>query len=124
MLTSISFLIDENLPADAATAFQEAGYDVLYIRESAYRGSPDYILWGVAAREDRVIVTKDLGFPLPTRPAPPGLLLVRVPDRYNRSQIGAFIREFIRTFDLRLVRGRVVVIAPGRTPRYHFIDTL
>ena len=59
------FLIDENLPYSLIRSLQESGHDVFDTAASPLQGSPDERLWKFAAREKRVLVTKDLDFPFP-----------------------------------------------------------
>lgn len=124
MRPSISFLIDESLPPDAADAVRELGYDVLYVRDSYLRGAPDSLLWEVAGRERRILVTRDLDFPLLTRPTPLGLVVLRVPSWYRRAQIGDVIREFLRDTAPNQIVGHVLVVRPTGLPRYRSLESI
>ncbi len=124
MLPSISFLVDESLPVDVAESLNSAGFEAIYVGASPLRGSTDLVLWQRAASDRSVIVTRDLDFPLPVEPRPVGLILVRVPDWFRKSQIKALVDEFLRDNDLQLAVGRVVVIAPGHSPRTRSLDTI
>ncbi|MSQ10841.1 MAG: hypothetical protein EXR52_07565 [Dehalococcoidia bacterium] len=117
MPTSISFLVDENLPLDVAVALRDAGHDVLYVREGEYRGASDEVLWDLAAIQRRILITRDLDFPLRRSPAPAGVILLRVPDTYRRSQIGEVVRNLLAAHDLDQMLGAVTVVRPGYTPR-------
>jgi predicted nuclease of predicted toxin-antitoxin system len=82
------FLVDENLPFSLIRLLQESGHDVFDVAATSLRGSPDEVLWMLAAREKRVLIIKDLDFPFPQlRPHPLGLILVRVPDTFTGPQI-------------------------------------
>jgi predicted nuclease of predicted toxin-antitoxin system len=59
------FLVDENLPLSLIRFLQESGHNVFDVAGSSLRGSPDQRLWKLAAREKRVLITKDLDFPFP-----------------------------------------------------------
>jgi predicted nuclease of predicted toxin-antitoxin system len=108
------FLVDENLPVDIARLLVEGGHDALYVPHSEHRGAPDLEIWRLAAREDRVVVTRDLDFPLREMPRPPGVLLIRAPDTFTRPQIAVLLSNFIETGALQQVTGTVTVVSPGR----------
>jgi predicted nuclease of predicted toxin-antitoxin system len=61
----LRFLVDENLPAAVATMLRALGHDVLDVAASTYRSAPDARIWQIAIDELRVLVTRDLDFPLP-----------------------------------------------------------
>ena len=81
------FLVDENLPRDVAEVLAAQGADVVWVAETEFAGSTDDQLNELAIREQRIIVTRDLDFPLTASAHPPGILLLRVPDTYRRLQI-------------------------------------
>jgi predicted nuclease of predicted toxin-antitoxin system len=110
------FLVDENLSPVVAEALRSDGHDARAISRSPDQGQPDESIWAIAAAEDRIVVTRDLDFPLALLPKPPGLLLVRVPTSYRRSQIANLIATSVRDC-LDLLLGNVTVMAPGREPR-------
>ena len=88
------FLVDENLPIDVAELLRREGHDVLYLPHTGNRGAVDKEVWGIATREDRIIITRDLDFPLPDLPRPPGVILLRVPDAFTRHQITEVVAQF------------------------------
>ena len=109
------FLIDENLPASLSRLLQETGHDILEVAASPLRGSSDEQLWKLAAIEQRILITKDLDFPLPQiRPYPLGLVLIRVPDTFTGKQITKLFSQALKTTKLKDLEGRITVIAPGR----------
>ncbi len=58
----MKFKTDENLPREAATVLQSAGFDAETVWNEALSGAPDEILADRARREGRVLVTLDLDF--------------------------------------------------------------
>ena len=108
------FLVDENLPVDVAQLLEYEGHDVLYLAQSGYRGATDDQVWSLAVREGRIIVTRDLDFPMPDSPRPPGLVLVRVPDTFTRKLIAGVMSEFIASAAFQRVVGTITVVSPGR----------
>lgn len=74
-------LVDENLPFSLIKLLRASQCEVLDVSAGHLRGSSDENLWKLAASENRVLITKDLDFPLPhIHPYPAGLVLIRVPD--------------------------------------------
>ena len=61
----MKFLIDENLPPRLAAWLRERGHDALHCADCLGAGRSDETLASFAAREDRVIVTKDADFETP-----------------------------------------------------------
>jgi len=108
------FLVDENLPVDVQEVLLADGHDVLYVRQSDHRGATDRDLWQLAASEERVLVTRDLDFPLPDNPRPPALVLLRVPDSFTRKQIRAIMGQFVASSAFQEIDGRITVVSPGR----------
>lgn len=58
----VSFKVDENLPAEATTLLQEAGYDALSVHDQDMVGSTDDKIADICQSEDRAIVALDLDF--------------------------------------------------------------
>ena len=57
-----SFKLDENLPIEATTLLQEAGFDALSVHDQKLEGSTDHSIAIVCKAEKRSIVTLDLDF--------------------------------------------------------------
>ena len=70
------FLLDENTPQDFAVALRREGHDVVWIPETALRGSSDAAIRVLGLEDQRTLITADLEFPL-QGPYPPGMILVR-----------------------------------------------
>ncbi len=115
MKKCMRFLIDENLPFSLIRLLQESGHDVFDVAATSLQGSPDEKLWKVAAREKRILVTKDLDFPLPQiRPYPPGLVLVRVPDTFTGPQITRVFYNALKKVKPESFEGHITVVTPGK----------
>lgn len=70
-----AFLIDECLPFEVTLAFRR-------------RGLKDDAVWTLAATERRILVTRDLDFPLQGMTMRPlGLVLLRAPDDATAPQL-------------------------------------
>lgn len=116
------FLVDECLPRDIETILADNGHDALHVLEPGLRSSNDEQLWEFAATEDRVLVTADLDFPLTDLPRPPGLVLLRFPDKFSRVDIAALFREFVVGGGLATAVDAIVVVEPGRVRVRRFDD--
>lgn len=108
------FLIDENLPFSLTTLLENS-HDVFDIATSPLRGVPDHQIWAFAAQERRILVSRDLDFPLlATPPNPPGLILIRVPEIYTAEQITQLFASAWVDIEPSLLERPIVVISPGR----------
>jgi predicted nuclease of predicted toxin-antitoxin system len=111
----LRFLIDENLPFGIVNHLKSLKYDTLDIANSKLRGSADKVLWNKAAKEKRIIITRDLDYPiLGLRPAPTGLILLRMPSHFKASQITKLFVKSIQKINSSDLKDKVVVISPGR----------
>jgi hypothetical protein len=117
------FLLDENVPPAVADVLTLKGHDVQTIHRTAYEGSPDSFIWSLAAQDERILVTRDLDFPLEETPAPPGLLLMRLPHWFLSPRLAEFVEQWFESNDPQVLLGRVTVItAAGARSRTLFSD--
>ncbi len=117
------FLVDENLPYNLILFLKKSGEDVLDIAESQFKGCSDEIIWKLAASEKRIIITRDLDFPLSRlKPYPAGLILIRTPNHFTASQITKVFTVYYGELKEKEVAGRITIIAPGlvRTRKLEF----
>jgi predicted nuclease of predicted toxin-antitoxin system len=109
---SPSFLVDECLPAEVVLVLQQRGFDASELPE---RGMDDRVVWSLAATEGRILVTRDLDFPLRNAtPRPAGLLLLRPPDDATAARIGALVSTLLDAVDAPDLSGQITVVSPGR----------
>lgn len=108
------FLADENFPASALRALEDAGHDVVWVRtEAPGRGDPEVLAW--AAREERLLITFDKDFgelAITARlPSACGVLLFRIaPPRSGDA--GRRLAELLESRNDWA--GHFSVIEPGR----------
>lgn len=109
------FLIDENLPFGIAEYLLSLKHDVFDVAASNLRGSSDKFLWAKAATEKRIIITRDLDYPIPKlRPAPFGVILIRVPANFKASLITNIFKESVKKIEFEDLKNKIAVISPGR----------
>ena len=58
----LSFLADENVSLDLVKVLRDRGYQVLWIRNSDFRGISDEEIVDLAIHNDQIILTHDRGF--------------------------------------------------------------
>lgn len=117
-MTSPAFLVDECLPLEITQALRARGFDTTDVFERGIRGADDTVVWTLAATEGRILVTRDLDFPLRVPGARPlGLLLLRAPNETTGPQLAALIHVFLDSVDATDVVGHIVVLSPGRYRR-------
>ena len=93
---SLRFLVDEDVPRSTARVLCDAGFDAVDVRDVGLRGKSDQLVFDYAQRENRLLVTCDLGFSNiilfpPSQSV--GLLVVRIPDS---EPIETFNREVLK----------------------------
>jgi predicted nuclease of predicted toxin-antitoxin system len=119
----LRFLIDENLPADLAPGLVTAGHDVLAIADSEHRCSGDLVVWRLAIAERRILVARDLDFPLPKELGrPPGLVVMRPRWNARGQEIRHLFADFLGRVNLASLEGAVTTVEPGRYRQRQYDD--
>jgi predicted nuclease of predicted toxin-antitoxin system len=114
----LRFLLDENLPVAVADALRAAGHDALVIRDSPHRGATDPELWVLAAREGRIVVTRDIGFvQAGSAPTPAGIVLLRLPMRSRRVVLVDAVRTLLDAVPAEELVGHITVVEPSQVRR-------
>lgn len=96
-----SFLLDEHIPLAVAVGLRRLGIDARHVSEEGLNGQPDSVILNEAARQGRIVVTRDyrdfLGLVAYRReseiPAPSVLL---VPSSLSERDPGALVRALKR----------------------------
>lgn len=109
------FLVDENLPFGIVEYLLSLKNDVFDVAASNMRGSSDKFLWSKAADEKRIIITRDLDYPIPKlRPAPFGVILIRVPSNFKAALITKIFMESVKKIKFEDLKNKIAIISPGR----------
>jgi predicted nuclease of predicted toxin-antitoxin system len=93
---SLRFVTDEDVPRSTARVLVDAGFDVVDVRDVGLRGKSDKVVFEFAQKENRLIITCDMGFSNILNFPPSenqGIVVVRIPDS---EPIDLFNREVLR----------------------------
>jgi predicted nuclease of predicted toxin-antitoxin system len=105
----MKILVDENIPRMTADGLRELGHDVKDIRGTADQGLADSDLWGVALRENRLLITTDKGFTEYRTVSHHGILVVRL-RQPNSLKIHQSVMHAFERFSEEGWRGLLVVM--------------
>ena len=105
----VRFKTDENLPEEVVELLQEAGHDAVSIPEQDMRGDADPRAVTVCRREQRVLLTLDLGFAdIRTYPSAeyPGLVDLR-PGQQDKGRVLTVIERLLPMIDEKALLGKL-----------------
>ena len=105
-------LLDQGLPARAAGALRDLGWDAVHVREIGMREADDAEILAHAANEERVVVTLDRDFPqilALTEAALPSVILIRK-ERLRAAGVVALLKEVFERHEQSLRRGCVLSV--------------
>ena len=111
------FLVDNALSPRIALGLRETGHDALHVRERGLQSAEDSVLFELAERENRILISEDTDFGtlLAMREsAKPSVILFRhMPDRSAASLCGILI-DNLSAVAADLTAGALVVLDSGR----------
>jgi len=100
--------IDENIPLITVAELERLGHDVLDIRGTT-RGMPDDLLWNLAQKESRLLISTDKGFVQHRNESHHGILIIRL-RQPNERKIHERVMKAVGQFAEDEWLGLVVVI--------------
>ena len=112
----MKFKTDENLPNEAATVLQAAGFDAETVWDEALSGATDGTLADHARREARVLVTLDLDF-ANIRNYPPDLhagIVVLRPSKQDKATVLSLLRRIFPVLQERSPVGELWIVQRDR----------
>ncbi|MGB2635163.1 MAG: DUF5615 family PIN-like protein [Candidatus Acidiferrum sp.] len=93
----MKFKIDENLPLEFATCLGRAGFDAETVTSEKLSGAEDTVVFDHCQREERILITLDLGF-ANVRLYPPkshmGIIVFRPSTQDKATLISLLLRFF------------------------------
>jgi predicted nuclease of predicted toxin-antitoxin system len=111
----VKIKLDENMPRRAEALLRARGHDVDTVHDEGRAGQPDAEIAQAATHAERMLMTLDRGFPAPaTLPREhPGVIVLKLRDQSAPSAEAA-LAHLLDLQDLEELRGRIVIVAPGR----------
>ena len=109
---SLRFITDEDVPRSTARVLRDAGFDAVDVRDVGLRGKSDAEVFNYAQRENRLLITCDMGFSniLNFPPAENyGVLVVRVPDSESIETFNHEILRAVQEVDENLLHHLAIV---------------
>ncbi len=110
------FKTDENLPGEAAELLRSAGHDALTVFEQSLGGEPDPDLASICRREQRALVTLDLGF-ADIRTYPPeeyqGLIVLRL-ERQDKTYVFDVLERLLPMLEAEPLANRLWIVEEER----------
>ena len=105
----MKILVDEHIPLMTVQALRLLSHDVRDIRGTPDEGTQDDVLWMMAQREERLLITTDKGFTQYRTARHYGILVIRL-RRPNRHRIHQRIMQAVTQFAERDWPGLLVVM--------------
>lgn len=110
------FKLDENLPVEAAEILQQAGHDAETVHAEQLAGIDDQRLSIVCQKEQRILVSLDLGFADIRNYPPenyPGFVVLRS-KRQDEPTILGIIKNLVGTFEKESIAGKLWIVEEKR----------
>ena len=112
----MDFKLDENLPVEVAELLVQAGHTATTVIDEGLGGRPDADVATVAQREQRVVVTLDVGF-ADVRTYPPrqhaGLIVLRL-RRQDKASVLAAVSRLVPALAAEALVGRLWIVEETR----------
>ena len=112
----MKFKIDENLPVDVAGILQQAGHEADTVHSEGITGADDVKISRICQREQRVLLTLDLGFS-DIRAYPPtefeGIIVLRL-MRQDKIYVLDIIQRLINALDQDELKGKLWIVDEKR----------
>jgi predicted nuclease of predicted toxin-antitoxin system len=112
----LKFKVDENLPAECALIFREAGFEAATVAEQSLSGAEDAVLFERYRAEGRVLVTLDLDF-ANVQAYPPGshsgIVVVRSSSP-DKATLISILKRIVPVLIQRSPERQLWVVEPDR----------
>lgn len=112
----MKFKIDENLPVEAADILQQAGHETDTVHSEGITGTDDLNISRICRREQRILITLDLGFS-DIRTYPPsefeGVIVLRL-ARQDKIHVLNIIHRLLSALDRGELKGKLLIVDEKR----------
>ncbi len=109
----LRFLVDEDCPLSLETLLKDKGHDAIHVKTSGLSGTKDPEIFIFAQKEQRIIVSRDLGWSN-IKNYPPnthrGLIILRFPFEAIAIEIRQALEKFIDQVNLPEIIGATVIV--------------
>ena len=112
----MKFKIDENLPLEVADVLHQAGHNVETVHSEKITGVSDQQLSKICQKENRILLTLDIGFAdIRTYPPDdfPGLVVVRA-KRQDKPYILGILEKLIVALHQEEIMGKLWIVEENR----------
>lgn len=110
------FKVDENLPVEVATILRLAGHDAETVEQEGLAGDLDEELSATCQREERIVITLDLGFG-DIRTYPPashrGIVIFR-PARQDKHSLIRLTERLVLTLRVQAPKSQLWIVDEAR----------
>ena len=107
------FLVDEDCPLNLETLLNSKGHEAIHVRTSGLSGTKDPELFIFAQQEQRIIISRDLGW-ANINTYPPnthrGLIILRMPFTATATEIQQIFEYFIDIVNISELVGAIVIV--------------
>ncbi len=110
-MTSLDFLLDEDMPKSSAEKIEKFGHSVKDVREIGLRGASDHEIIEWARSNDKIIITRDTDFGDVLRyPEHSGALILRLPYTFTAEKINDRLQKFLSQIDNKKLKNAVTIL--------------
>jgi len=106
----MKILVDENIPLMTVEELRSKGLEVKDIRGTPHQGMPDDLLWEMAQKEQRLLITTDKGFSSQRNESHHGLLIIRLRQPSRQKIHERIMRAISNHPTADLWKGQMVIM--------------
>jgi predicted nuclease of predicted toxin-antitoxin system len=112
----MKFLLDANIPRSTKAVLEQHSFDVVSVRDISSPATPDPVIYDLAKRQDRILITRDhdfLNILLYPPAQTPGIIVVKV-RQLTAKAISALLLNFLSRVSELQIKNALVVLEPHR----------